>query len=69
MDSYHSCLYYFKTSFYNWAEFLTGYVVRGHFVYTDIFLENIIESHIEKEIGCNSCGKKNTAEEGKIKAK
>lgn len=52
MNSY-SCPYYFKTTFYNKAEFLTGCVARGHCVHTDIFLENIlhIESCVENERG------------------
>lgn len=68
MDSYHSCPFYFKTSFYNQAEFLTGYMARGHFVYTDIFLENFldIESHVE-EIGWNNCEKVTQQRKGKLK--
>lgn len=68
MDSYHSCPFYFKTAFYNQADFLTGYVARGHFVYTDIFLENIsdIESHVEKEIGWNLCEKETQPRKRKL---
>ena len=70
MDSdYSDYSYYFKTSFYNQTEFLIVNVARGHFVYTDIFLENIlaIESHVE-QIGCKSY-KKATQLRKKIKVK
>lgn len=63
MASYHSCLHCFKTSFYTQAEFLTGYAARGHFVYSDIFLENTLG----EEKVWNSCEKGTQLRKGKLK--
>lgn len=63
MASYHSCPHCLKTSFYTQAEFLTGYVARGHFVYGDIFLENTLG----EEKVWNSCEKGTQLRKGKLK--